>query len=37
MITLRDDQAEWVDDAYFKLSPFVQAMLDEEMKRREKK
>jgi len=37
VITIRDEQAEWIDNCYFKLSPFVQAMLDEEKKRREKK
>ena len=37
MITIKDEQAEWVDKTYFKLSPFVQAMLDDEMKRREGK
>lgn len=37
VITIRDDQYDWIDEYYFKLSPFVQAMLDEEIKRREKK
>ena len=37
VITVRDDQDEWIDKRYFKLSPFVQAMLDEEIKRRENK
>lgn len=36
-ITIRVDQAKWVGDNYFDLSRFVQAMLDEEMRRREKK
>lgn len=37
VITIRDDQAEWIDEYYFKLSPYVQAMLDEEIKRRGEK
>lgn len=32
-ITIRDDQAQWVDEKHLNLSRFVQAKLDEEMKK----
>ena len=34
VITIRDDQAVWLDKNYVKLSALVQAMIDVEMKKR---
>jgi len=36
-ITIRDDQAEWVERKYINLSRFVQAKIDEEMQSEGKK
>ena len=30
-ITIREDQAEWIDENYLNLSQFVQSKLDERM------
>ena len=34
VISIREDQSEWLDKNYVKLSALVQAMIDEEMKKR---
>ena len=35
VITIRDDQAEWLDNNFVKLSALVQRMIDVEMEKRE--
>ena len=37
VISIREDQSEWLDKNYVKLSALVQAMIDEEMNNRKDK